>query len=382
MADVAEEETASASSPEPVATPPPFGAGLRRKFSLAQCDTFKYRKVFDAFDQQKRGFIKGACLAEAAGRLGYRITDEQLKEILDNNTLDPSADIGFEQFLALLPRNTSQISGDEHKLADLREKFQRYDVEGDGIISLQQAQWALQMELDVTPQTAIRLLNNFVKLNYEQFVDFYGKVQAKKLEIYDKFGKYDLDMDGLISVEEAHRILHREMGFTEERSRAMVDRFDANKDGLVSYIEFAEFYIAVEERKEKIRKAFKKFDEGGHGYVSDEHARQILQDYLGFSEQKSLKAIETYDKNKDGRIDYEEFLEFFTMMEEERQRLLVEFKHFDSDQDGRISFQEFKDMLTSQGHTEKDAESLMAGYDLDQDGYLNFEEFKHFLNFS
>ena len=62
------------------------------------------------------------------------------------------------------------------------------------------------------------------------------------------FGKYDLDLDGLISPEEAHRVLSKELGFTEERSRAMVSRFDTNKDGKVSYVEFAEFYIAVEDR--------------------------------------------------------------------------------------------------------------------------------------
>ena len=68
------------------------------------------------------------------------------------------------------------------------------------------------------------------------------------MEIYQKFGKYDQDMDGMISPEEAHTILHKEFGFDKERSMAMVKRFDKNKDGLVSYIEFAEFYMAVEER--------------------------------------------------------------------------------------------------------------------------------------
>ena len=70
----------------------------------------------------------------------------------------------------------------------------------------------------------------------------------RKMDIYEKFGKYDQDLDGMISVDEAHKILHEELGFNHDRSRAMVNRFDTNKDGLVSYVEFAEFYIAVEER--------------------------------------------------------------------------------------------------------------------------------------
>ena len=66
-----------------------------------------------------------------------------------------------------------------NRLADLREKFSRYDIDGNGRISLQEAQWALQGELDVSPQTALKLLNQFVQLDYVQFATFYRKVQKK-----------------------------------------------------------------------------------------------------------------------------------------------------------------------------------------------------------
>ena len=64
-------------------------------------------------------------------------------------------------------------------MADLREKFQRYDHDHKGQITLHEAQWALQVELKISPTTALRLLNQFVKLNYDQFVEFYQQVQAK-----------------------------------------------------------------------------------------------------------------------------------------------------------------------------------------------------------
>ena len=48
-----------------------------------------------------------------------------------------------------------------------------------------------------------------------------------------------------------------------------------------------------------------------------EQAQEILQGLLGFSEQKCTQTIEMYDKNGDGKIDYEEFLEFYSMLEEE-----------------------------------------------------------------
>ena len=70
----------------------------------------------------------------------------------------------------------------------------------------------------------------------------------RKMEIYDTFAKYDQNHDGMISVEEAHQVLHQELGFNEEKSKAMINRYDLNQDGRVSYLEFAEFYVAVEDR--------------------------------------------------------------------------------------------------------------------------------------
>ena len=70
-------------------------------------------------------------------------------------------------------------------------------------------------------------------------------------------------------------------------------------------------------RKAKIRKAFQHFDKDRKGYVSNEEAEQILQGMLGFSHERCKKAIETLDKNQDGKIDYEEFLGFYSMLEEE-----------------------------------------------------------------
>ena len=62
---------------------------------------------------------------------------------------------------------------------------------------------------------------------------------------------------------------------------------------------------------------FRRFDTEGNGYVSFAQAQNVLEDMLGFSSEKCAKTIEAYDKNGDGKIDYEEFMEFYTMMEEE-----------------------------------------------------------------
>ena len=42
--------------------------------------------------------------------------------------------------------------------------------------------------------------------------------------MFEKFGKYDVNQDGLISAEEAHSVLKEELGLDEDRSKALVNR--------------------------------------------------------------------------------------------------------------------------------------------------------------
>jgi len=358
----------------------PKSSSLKRKTSFAQGDVMKYRRSFDSFDFDKCGAIQVKYLRNVINKIGYKIPDERLDEILESVGLDDTSTINFETFLDLVPRNYSHIPEEEHKLAELRDKFQRYDLNGDGIISLNEAQWSLQSELRVTSYTALRLLNQFVRLNYEQFLDFFSHVQKTKLKIYEMFGKFDKDQDGFISKDEAYEVLNKDLGYSKKRSDAMVERFDINKDDTVSYMEFAEFYIAVEEKKAKIRAAFNHFDSNCNGYVSNKDAEELMKSMLGFTEERCRSTIEICDKDKDGNISFEEFIDFYAILEEEREHLLIEFHQFDRDGDGLISLDEFKEMLSVQGYEDKHIKTLMVDYDKDSDGFLNFDEFKYFLN--
>ncbi len=51
--------------------------------------------------------------------------------------------------------------------------------------------------------------------------------------------------------------------------------------------------------------------------MSYEEADEILQGMLGFSASRSKSTIERYDTDANGKIDYEEFLRLYTMIEEE-----------------------------------------------------------------
>lgn len=65
------------------------------------------------------------------------------------------------------------------RAAELREKFRKYDVGRGGSLSLRDAQFVIQSELALSAPTAHALLNKFVRIQYDQFVEFFEKVEQK-----------------------------------------------------------------------------------------------------------------------------------------------------------------------------------------------------------
>ena len=64
-------------------------------------------------------------------------------------------------------------------------------------------------------------------------------------EIRRKFLEFDKDHNGHVTVEEAHDILRRELAFSPEQSVHLVEKYDKNGDGQLSYEEFVSFYKKI-----------------------------------------------------------------------------------------------------------------------------------------
>ena len=89
-------------------------------------------------------------------------------------------------------------------------------------------------------------------------------------EIRRKFMEYDQDGNGVVTMQEAHDILQKELSFSPQQSIELVRRYDKNGDGQLSYEEFAKFYDKVKSKSVAT--------------PSDVNARIVLLALQGFSD--------------------------------------------------------------------------------------------------
>jgi len=156
-----------------------------------------------------------------------------------------------------------------------------------------------------------------------------------------------------------------------------------------------EIDIANEINLEEI---WEKFDKGGKGYVSRNKLRQILSKRLPLKLDKTVMddVLITLDVNHDGKIDKEEFMEFFGFNPSEVAKIIRKLKHSlkdhsihsrkslkewfgrssSGDMGSRKTAREFYRLLKSVGLrlAPEELRILMGRFDLDGDGLIDLKE--------
>lgn len=133
---------------------------------------------------------------------------------------------------------------------------------------------------------------------------------------------------------------------------------------------------------EELQQVFKKFDVNGDGKISATELGCIIRS-LGQSptEEDLMKMVKVVDKDGDGFINLNEFIELNTKdvgSDEALQSLKEAFSVFDMDGNGSITAEELHKVLRGLGEECSVAEcrKMISGVDVDGDGMISFDEFK------
>merc|ERR1711890_74658 len=104
--------------------------------SVKQLDEIKCLKVcFDLFDTKKVEFLSADDLGEIMRAMGFRPTEEELKDLLEEIDEDGSGEIEFGEFCQLCATFLVEDPDMETMKRELKDAFRVYDKEGLGYIT-------------------------------------------------------------------------------------------------------------------------------------------------------------------------------------------------------------------------------------------------------
>ncbi|XP_030950809.1 calcium-dependent protein kinase 29-like isoform X3 [Quercus lobata] len=136
------------------------------------------------------------------------------------------------------------------------------------------------------------------------------------------FNNMDTDKSGTITLEELKIGLTR-LGskLTETEIKQLMDAADVDKNGTVDYSEFITVTMNRNklDNEEHLFMAFKYFDQHDSGFITREELRKAMTQY-GMGDEATIdEVIEDVDTDKDGRINYDEFVAMMRKPEGEQQ---------------------------------------------------------------
>jgi len=130
---------------------------------------------------------------------------------------------------------------------------------------------------------------------------------AKIFKALDDNGDGKLSKIEILSGYEEHFGKHLD----EDELDRLFDSVDIDKSGFIDYSEF--IMATMNEKKnvseDKLRSAFKIFDQDGNGTITHQEIKSVLGASSAISDEAVDEIIKQVDKNNDGEIQFEEFCE-------------------------------------------------------------------------
>lgn len=158
-----------------------------------------------------------------------------------------------------------------------------------------------------------RAMNKLKKLALKVIAETLSEEEIHGLK--QMFNNIDTDGSGSITLEELRTGLSR-LGskLTETEIKQLMDAADIDNNGTIDYTEFitATMHRHRLEKEENLYKAFQYFDKDQSGFITRDELRQAMTEY-GMGDEATIDEIlDDVDTDKDGRINFEEFVAMMT----------------------------------------------------------------------
>jgi len=134
---------------------------------------------------------------------------------------------------------------------------------------------------------------------------------ASDAELKEAFKLFDIDGDGVITIDELKSLVSKVGGdMSQADATALIKAADKDGNMGIDFSEFAKLWEALHgEGEAQLRTHFAKLDNDNSGFITkDEMVVTISSDFAGDKLEEAKKALDKLDVDKDGRVSYPEFL--------------------------------------------------------------------------
>lgn len=133
----------------------------------------------------------------------------------------------------------------------------------------------------------------------------------ERMELREQFLSMDTEKKGTITHSQMKKILEENFHVDSHEAETLFKSLDTDNDNEIAYSEFlaAALQGRVKVHEDLLRKTFAKFDADQRGRISAADLRGILGEHFEGEDVEHL--ISEADTDKDGSIDYDEFLAYF-----------------------------------------------------------------------
>jgi calcium-dependent protein kinase len=132
----------------------------------------------------------------------------------------------------------------------------------------------------------------------------------ERSELRETFLAMDKTKSGCITLKEFKECLEAKYDFTDDQVKSLFQSVDTSNTDEIHYSEFLAAMVSsrVQLHDSLLKATFRRFDTDCNGYIEANDLRKVVGDcYEG---EELSKLIEEADVNKDGKISYEEFIDF------------------------------------------------------------------------
>jgi calcium-dependent protein kinase len=162
---------------------------------------------------------------------------------------------------------------------------------------------------------SLKNFQNYNKLKKATLTFIASQLSENEIQELGKlFKSIDKNGDGVLTVEEIKNALVNQKDQNIKDIQSVLDSIDTDGSGTINYTEFlaATMEKAIYLKEEKLFNAFRMFDADGSGKISAEELKATLgsdEKFKNLDKSYWENMIKEADKNNDGEIDYNEFLE-------------------------------------------------------------------------